>query len=120
MYKAGVTGFLQWGYNFYYNQYSRSLVNPFLVTDGDYFGPAGDAFTVYPGMDGQPIPSIRGILFEQAIYDMRAMKLAEQVSGREAVIAAIDRCGEIDFMHYPCHAGYLLNLREEINRLASK
>ncbi len=120
MYKAGVVGFLQWGYNFYYNQYSRKLINPYLVTDGDYFGPAGDAVTVYPGMDGQPVPSIRAVLFEQGLYDMRAMKLAEQVSGRDAVVAAIDRCCDVDFMHYPSHPQYLLDLRNEINRLASK
>lgn len=51
---------------------------------------------------------------------MRAMRLAETVSGRDAVIAAIDRYGSVDFNHYPTHAGYLLALREEINRLASK
>lgn len=120
MYKAGVTGFLQWGYNFYYNRHALAPVNPYLDTDADYFGPAGDAVTVYPGADGQPVPSIRAVLFEQAIYDMRAMKLAEQVSGRDAVIAAIDRCSKVDFMHYPTHPEYLLNLREEINRLAAQ
>ena len=120
MYKANVTGFLQWGYNFYYNRYSRALVNPYIDTDADYFGPAGDAVTVYPGPDGQPVASLRAILFEQGLYDMRAMKLAEQVSGRDAVIAAIDRCCDVDFMNYPTHAQYLLNLRNEINRLASK
>ena len=35
-------------------------------------------------------------------------------------IAAIDRCCDVDFMNYPTHAQYLLNLRNEINRLASK
>lgn len=120
MYKAGVTGFLHWAFNFYYNRHSLAPVNPYLDTDADYFGPAGDAVTVYPGTDGTPVLSIRAALFEQAIYDMRAMKLAEQVSGRAAVIAAIDRCGSVDFMHYPTHADYLLRLREEINRLASK
>ncbi len=119
MYKAGVTGFLHWGYNFYYSRFSRYLVNPYLSTDADYYVPAGDAVTVYPGQDGTPVPSLRAVLFEQAIYDMRAMTLAEQVSGRDAVIAAIDRCCKVDFMHYPTHPEYLLNLREEINRLAT-
>ena len=54
MYKAGVTGFLQWGYNFYYNRDSRAPINPFLNTDGDFFAPAGDMFTVYPGDNGTP------------------------------------------------------------------
>ncbi|MBO5269497.1 MAG: DUF4091 domain-containing protein [Clostridia bacterium] len=120
MYKAGVTGFLHWGYNFYYSRFSRKLVNPYLSTDADYYVPAGDAVAVYPGPDGHPVLSLHAVLFEQAIYDMRAMHLAEQVSGRAAVIAAIDRCCKVDFMHYPTHADYLLRLREEINHLASK
>lgn len=120
MYRAGVTGFLHWGFNFYYNRFSRAMINPYLVTDGDYFGPAGDPFSVYPAPDGTALPSLRAALFEQALFDMRAMRLAEKVSGREAVIAAIDRMGKVDFRHYPKTPDYLLALREEINRLCVK
>ena len=118
MYKAGVTGFLHWGYNFYYSQHSRHLIDPYTVTDGDYFGPAGDPFAVYPAVNGTALCSLRSALFEQALYDMRAMALAEQVSGREAVIAAIDRAGATDFRHYSTDPQRLLALREEINHLA--
>ena len=120
MYRAGVTGFLQWGFNFYYNRFSRAMINPFLVNDGDYFGPAGDPFSVYPAPDGTAISSLRAALFEQALYDMRAMKLAEKVSGREAVMAAIDSMGKVDFRHYPKTPEYLLALREQINRMCVK
>lgn len=120
MYRVGVTGFLHWGYNFYYSQYSRSMINPYLCTDGDYFAPAGDTFSVYPAPDGTPLLSLRAILFEQALFDMRAMALAEQKAGRDAVIAAIDRCGATDFTHYSTDPKHLLALREEINKMASK
>ena len=120
MYRAGATGFLHWGYNFYYNRFSIAPVDPYLNTDGDYFAPAGDTFTVYPAADGTPLLSLRAALFDQALFDMRAMALAEQVSGREAVISAIDRAGATDFTHYSTDPQMLLKLREEINRLTVK
>ncbi|MBE6702933.1 MAG: DUF4091 domain-containing protein [Ruminococcaceae bacterium] len=120
MYRTGSTGFLHWGYNFYYNRYSLAPVDPFTNTDGDYFAPAGDTFLVYPDIDGNPLPSLRSALMEQAMQDMRAMALAEEVSGKEAVMAAIDRAGITDFLHYSTDPQALLQLREEINRLATK
>ena len=118
MYRAGISGFLHWGYNFYYNQFSRGMINPYLCTDGDFFAPAGDTFSVYPAANGTPLLSLRTALFEQALFDMRAMALAEQKAGREAVIAAIDRCGATDFTHYSLDPKHLLTLREEINKMA--
>ncbi len=120
MYRAGVTGFLHWGFNFYYNRFSRAMINPYLVTDGDYFGPAGDPFSVYPAPDGTALSSLRAALFEQALFDMRAMCLAEKVSGRKAVMDAIDKCDKVDFRHYPKTPDYLLGLRETINKLCVK
>ncbi|MBQ8356359.1 MAG: DUF4091 domain-containing protein [Clostridia bacterium] len=120
MYRAGVTGFLHWAYNFYYNRRSIAPVDPYVVTDGDYFAPAGDTFTVYPAPDGTPLTSLRSALFEQALFDMRAMALAEEKVGRETVIAAIERADITDFKHYSTDAKKILDLREEINRMAAK
>ena len=120
MYRAGIVGFLHWGFNYYFNRLSRELINPYLTNDGVGTWPAGDPFSVYPANDGTAIPSLRSALFEQALFDMRAMRLAEQVSGREAVMNAIDRYGKLDFKHYPKTPDYLIGLREEINRLAVK
>ena len=119
MYRSGVVGFLHWGYNFYYNRFSRSAINPYLCTDGDHFAPAGDTFSVYPAPDGTPLPSLRTALFEQALFDMRAMALAEQKAGKEAVFAVIDRYGATDFTHYSTDPKHMLALREEINKLAA-
>ena len=82
-----------------------------------YF-PAGDAFSVYPGING-PIPSVRLFVFFEAIQDMRAMKLLESFIGREKVVKMIDDCaGEnITFKEYPSGAEYILKLREEINKI---
>jgi len=120
MYRAGIVGFLHWGYNFYFNRLSRNLINPYLTTDGEGSWPAGDPFSVYPANDGTAIPSLRAALFEQALFDMRAMRLAEAVSGKEAVTQEIDRYGKLDFAHYPKTPDYLIELRERINRMCVK
>ena len=119
MYKAGLTGFLHWGYNFYFNRFSIGPVNPYLNIEGDLFTPAGDCLMVYPGTDGHPVHSLHEILFEQALLDMRAMDAAAQKVGRDAVIAAIDAEGDLKFDSYPKNEDYLLTLRDTVNRMAA-
>lgn len=116
LYKYDVKGFLHWGYNFYYSQYSTKLINPFITNDADGGFPAGDAFSVYPGREG-PLPSIRLFVFYEALQDMRAMKVLEKLIGKEAVVRVIDSCGEITFNEYPAGAEYILKLRQTINDL---
>ncbi len=115
-----ITGFLQWGYNFYYNQYSIDLINPYLTPEGDGFTEAGDNFMVYPGLDGKPIHSLHELIFEQTLFDMRAMEAAAVVAGREAVETAVREAGFGDFKSYPKNEEALLALREQINRMTVK
>ncbi len=116
-YKFDIKGFLHWGYNFWYTQFSKKAVNPFLVTDGDFFAPSGDLFCVYPKADGTPIVSLRLVVFREALQDMRAFALAESLFGRAAVMALIEQEMPITFATYPQHLSYLLMLREKINQL---
>lgn len=116
IYKYDLSGFLHWGYNFYYNQFSYAFVNPFMSTDGEYFSSAGDVFSVYPGPDGKPWESIRLLVFYDALQDVRAFKLCEQLYGKEYVLSIIeDGIDPITFKKYPRNEDYLLNLREKIN-----
>ena len=119
MYKAGTTGFLHWGYNFYFERHSLAPVNPFLMNDANFFVPAGDAFSVYPAPDGTPWFSLRTAQFEQAIFDMRAMRAAEAVAGREAVLRVIDPEGDMDYKHYPKDPDFPVRMRERLNKLAA-
>lgn len=117
LYKFDISGFLHWGYNFYYNQYSYAFVNPFMNTDGEYFSPGGDTFSVYPGEDGKPMASIRLLVFNDGLQDMRAMRLCEKLYGRKYVIDLIeDGIDPITFKNYPKNSDYLLSMREKINR----
>jgi len=115
-YKFSIAGFLQWGYNFYNNQNSYATINPFLCSDGEGFAPSGDAYSVYPGKDGQPWPSLRQAVFYDGLQDVRALKLCESLYGRDYTMALLEEgIAPITFKRYPKDAQYLLNLREKLN-----
>jgi hypothetical protein len=111
LYRYNIEGFLNWGYNFYKNQYSYDCVNPFSDTAAEFFGPSGDAFLVYPGGDDQAWESIRLNALREAVDDMRALELCESVCGREFTEELI---GKLDFFEYPTDSEYLLSLRDKI------
>lgn len=90
MYKYNISGFLHWGYNFYSNQYSGDPINPFYEQGADFAFPGGDAFSVYPAMDGTALESTRLVVFYEALQDIKAMKLAESLTSHEAVVEAIE------------------------------
>ena len=120
LYKYQVKGFLQWGYNFYNSVGSLYHINPFASTDSDGGFPAGDAFSVYPGDDGKPWPSIRLEIFWQAMCDLRAFSLLESLAGRDFVMGLIESEGEVTFFEYPRNAGYHLRLRQRVNEEIAK
>jgi hypothetical protein len=115
--KYNIAGFLQWGYNFYYTRFSKRSINPYVITDGDGFAPAGDAYSVYPAPGGKAYRSLRLIAFQEALYDLAALKLAEERCGRDAVLSVLEEQGTITFSEYPKDAEFLLNLREKLNRM---
>ena len=118
MYKFDIVGFLQWGFNFYYNRFSDTLINPYQDACGDYFVPAGDAFSVYPKADGTALETIHFLVFKHALEDMRALQLCEQLYGKEYVLELIEQDAQepITFQNYPKDAQYLLDLREKVNQ----
>jgi hypothetical protein len=119
MYLYNITGFLHWGYNFYYSALSRTLINPFFKTGGLKDWPAGDPFLVYPGDDRKPLSSIRGEVHRESLEDMRILSLVEARAGREAALKIIheDFPGELNFDNYPQEAGYYAGLRERAAKI---
>lgn len=117
LYKYDIQGFLQWGFNFYYSQYSKEPVNPFLTTDSINAFPSGDAFSVYPG-EQEVVESLRLKVFHEALQDLRAFRLAESRIGKDKVMAVIESGIEpITFSRYPREEDYILSTRECINVL---
>lgn len=118
LYKYDIVGFLHWGFNFYNTQGSYGEVNPYLCNDADGFVPAGDTFAVYPGPNGTPLPSLRQIVFHDALQDMRALELCESLYGKEEVLRVIEEgIDPIEFDCYPKNPDYLLRLRRRINEM---
>lgn len=117
MYLYNIRGFLHWGYNFYFNQYSRRSVDPYAVTHCDYAFPSGDPYLVYPGKEGEPLSSIRAEVQSEALIDLRALQTLEQYLGRDAVLKIIYQNAGMEkmtFKKYPTGSQYLLDLRRAV------
>lgn len=119
-YKFNITGFLHWGYNFWYSRGSTRLIDPFTNADADKGFPAGDAFLVYPGEEG-PIESIRLEVFYDVLQDLRAFELLASFVGKEKVLQLIEGTLEepLTFKSYPRESEWLLAQREAVNRAIS-
>lgn len=115
IYKYQLEGFLQWGYNFYYSQGSRRVLDPWRVTDAQNAFPSGDAFSVYPGRDCV-IESLRLKVFHEALQDLRAFCLLESLAGRDEVLRLLEEeIPPLTFTDYPRDEAYLPALRDKIN-----
>ena len=119
LYKFHIKGFLQWGYNFYYTSLSRALINPFEDSDAGGNFPSGDSYVVYPAEDGTAYHSIRLKVFYDALQDMAALNTLEKLTDKKTCLGIIEEQGRhnITFREYPHDEKWLLDTREEINRL---
>ena len=116
LYKYNIKGFLHWGYNFYYTQLSKELINPFEVSDAGGKFPSGDSFIVYPADDGTPLHSIRLKVFYDALQDMAALNTLEKLTNKNYCLDIIQKdISPITFRNYPHDNNWLLTTREEIN-----
>lgn len=115
MYLYDTVGFLHWGFNFYNAKYSLHTLDPFRSADGDCGYPAGDPFLVYPGPGGHPLSSVRVEVQDDALLDLRALRLLEALTDRDHVTKLIlNTAGmeRITFTDYPREDAFLLTLRQ--------
>ena len=116
LYKYDIAGFLQWGFNFYNCQFSMHPVDPWLTTDGEGFTQAGDCFIVYPGKNGEAVPTLRSKTFAQAVNDIRALQKLEEYIGKDEVMKLVEEgIDPIEFDSYPRGEKYLWELRRKVN-----
>ncbi len=123
LYRYDIAGFLQWGFNFYYSQFSLFPINPFAVLDANYGFPPGDAFMVYPGSGGVPLDSLRHEVFYAGLQDMRVLQWLETRIGREKLAAMLDKVspqGRMSMTEYPRGEAAVLNLRKQLNELVKQ
>lgn len=116
LFKFDIEGFLHWGYNFWFSQFSTQLINPFSVTDAMLAFPSGDSFGVYPGKE-EPIESIRIRVFAEALCDLRAMNMLSELAGKETVLEILEEgIPPIEFDHAPNDQDYILKMRISLNK----
>lgn len=117
LWRYDATGFLHWGYNFWYSQYSRHPIDPFTVTDADRAFPSGDSFSVYPGPDGTPLNALRHEVFADGLQDLRALRLLESLTSREHVLGLLEEglAEPLGVSTYPHDDAWLLGVRAKIN-----
>lgn len=116
LYKNRMDGFLHWGYNFYYSQFSRLLLNAFSQTDAYNAFPTGDAIGAYPAASG-PVPSIGLVVFNEALQDMRALQLLELYIGYEETVKLIEDSLSTNVSFDSCYSSeQILKLRELVNK----
>ncbi|MGO1489073.1 MAG: DUF4091 domain-containing protein [Arachnia sp.] len=97
MHKAGASGTLHWGFNFYGTQFSTGRVDPAVDTAAGGGFISGDAFMVYPGIDGTVLESIRHRQVRSGFDDMAVAEAASEKLGREAVLSIIDPENVLDY-----------------------
>lgn len=117
MFKYDIRGFLQWGYNFYFSQLSRRLIDPFTETDAGGAFPSGDSFIVYPAKDGTPYHSLRLKVFFDALQDMAALNTLSSLTDKKTCLDIIEENGKhnLTFKNYPHDSNWLLSTREKVN-----
>ena len=117
MYKFDIRGFLHWGYNFYYTQLSKAVIDPYKVSDAGGKFPSGDSYVVYPAQDGTAYHSIRLKVFFDALQDMAALNTLEKLTNKQECLKIIEENGKhsITFTDYPHDDEWLLGTREIVN-----
>lgn len=117
-YVLKLDGFLHWGFNFYYSEYSLRVIDPFF--ENEFVG--GDAFLVYPGFDGFPLDSIRNEVFAAGIRDFDLLRTAEKKIGRENVLSLLNEGLDvpISLNSFPTDSPWFQNIRRKILLILSK
>lgn len=89
-YRWPFQGFLHWGYNYWYESQTRSLIDPYTVQDGRAWWRGwayGDPFMVYPGPAG-PVDSLRWEVFAEGLRDYQLLQTLD-VSREDPLLAAL-------------------------------
>ncbi len=122
MYKYNITGFLHWGYNFYFTQFAKKAIDPYEITDAGGNFPSGDSFMVYPAKDGTANHSIRLKVFFDALQDMAALNTLEKLTSKKTCLDIIEEDGKhnITFRQYPHDNDWMLSVREKVNEQIKK
>lgn len=119
-YRYKLSGFLHWGYNFYYDKMAKGIVDPKLTPSG-YKNMPGAAFIVYPWI-GSCLPSLRSVYMKEALSDLAALRALEELTDYESVMSLCESFfgASVDAECIPVSSEQMLAFREMINREIEK
>ena len=114
MYVAGASGFLHWGYNYYYDVLTHGVFDP-LADPCFYLLSPGTCYLVYPSLDGKAVPSQRIKVLRDGFGDYTALKMLEEKIGRKEVLALINKTlGKDVFVDTLISESELLRLKDTV------
>ncbi len=115
MYSYKCKGFLQWGYNFYYDCLSHGFTDPCL-DPGIFRMSCGTSYLVYPDRGLGCYQSTRQKVFGEGLNDQRALKTLEKMIGRKGVEAICEKhFGRVTFTVGPETPEQYLAFRRDVN-----
>ncbi len=119
MYKFNIHGFLHWGINYYGGGDCGGFTLPYIDQSAQNWVSAGDSFTLYPAVNGTAYESIRAVIMQQVLQDIRAMQLCESLYSHEAVVSAIEEAfgRELHFDTCAQDIETMEKIREKINAM---
>ncbi len=114
-------GLLHWALNFWFDQFSRYLVDPNADTSADLAFPSGDSSVIYPRVDGSLVPSLRLKVLAQLHEDVRLLRRVEDAVGRPTIVDLIEHLAPgstADLDHrYPLEPDFYRSLTANLLRL---
>ena len=119
MFKFHIHGFLHWGINYYGGGDCGGMTLPYIDQSAQNWVSAGDSFTLYPAMNGTAYESLRAVIMQQVLQDIRAMQLCESLYSHEEVVAAIESVfgKELHFETCAQDVATMEAIRERINEM---
>jgi len=119
MYKFNIHGFLHWGINYYGGGNCGGFTLPYVDQSAQNWVSAGDSFTLYPAMNGAPYESIRAVIMQEALQDIRAMQLCESLYSHKEVVDAIEKAfgKELHFDTCAQDIDTMEKIRETVNEM---
>ena len=119
MYKFNIHGFLHWGINYYGGGDCGGFTLPYVDQSAQNWVSAGDSFTLYPAMSGTAYESIRAVIMQEALQDIRAMQLCESLYSHKEVVDAIEKAfgKELHFDTCAQDIDTMEKIRETVNEM---
>lgn len=118
MFSCGASGFLHWGFDFYFHALSRATLDPWRDTSAGGCFPSGDAFVVFPGPGLEPVLSLRWWQLRDAFRDWALFTHAAELLGRHHVVMTLAQGDRIDYDSFLDAATYEERRHTLIERLA--